>query len=447
TCTDVTYLKSAKAALEESEESFRAIFEQASVGVARVALDGTYLQVNNRFCEITGYSHDELRGLNVRDLMYPEDLTSSLEQVGKLISGQIQRYALKSRQVRKDTSVSWIYVSPTVVRHTSGQPHYMIWVIEDINDLERMRLQLQEQKQRLDAALMASETGTFRWDFRTGEFQSDNNLDRLFGLRPSESVRNWDQFASRIVAEDRDRSVACHNRCAAEGGDFENVFRVVWPDGTVHWLRDRGKTFPDEHGQPAYITGACVEITEQMETQQQFQSSQQLLLLAQAAAGIGTWEWDLTTGRMKLSPEVYRMFGIPEQEVPAAMEERFNLIHPEDRPKVHDVWEKLSKGQQDKGEVEFRIGWGSGSRWVSWKGRAIRDPAGRVIRIVGAGVDVSERRRSEDEKRRAEKLDAAGRLATSIAHEINNPLEALVNVLHLIRNSSSLEEAHKYSRI
>jgi PAS domain S-box-containing protein len=447
TCTDITYRRSVETALQESEERYRAIFEQASVGVALVALDGRYLEVNNRFCEITGYSAEELRHLSFRDLTHPDDLQSSLEETDKLIAGLTQRCALKNRHIRKDGRITWMYMTHALVRNAPGRPQYMIWVIEDINDRERIQLQLQEQSQRLEAALTASKTGTFRWGVRTNEFQADENLHRLFGLPPGETAHGLDEFNSLIVEEDRARVIECRNRAVREGGHFENVFRVIWPDGTLHWLRGRGKTFFDERGQPANMTGACVEITEQMEAQQQLQKTQELLLLAQAAAGVGTLEWDLITGRGRESPEMYRMYGISEQQDDLTVKERLKLIHPDDRPKIAEVWEHLVRGDQDKAEVEFRVGSGPGMRWVSWRGHVLRDGSGRAIRIVGAGFDVTERRRAEQVLLTHEKLTAAGRLSTSIAHELNNPLETVANVLHLIRNCSSLEEVQKYSRI
>lgn len=447
TCTDITYRKTTEEALHESEERFRAIFEQAFAGVARVALDGTYLQVNSRFSEISGYSAEQLLRLNVREVIHPHDLESSLERINELITGQVRRCVLENRYIRKDGSIAWIYGTLALVSSTPDVPPYMIWVIEDVTASRRMELQLQEHRQRLDAALMASKTGTLRWDFRTNEFQSDESLDRLFGLGPGGPARTLDQFTSRIVAEERDRGVECLHRCARDGGDFERVFRVIWPDQTVHWLRCRGKAFQDKSGQPTYLTGACVEITEQMEVQQQLRSSRELLLLAEATAGVGTFEWDLITGHQKLSSEAYRMYGIPEQKEAPSVEERLKLVHTGDRAKVAEVWARLVNGGQDHSEVEFRTGSGPDTRWVSWKGRVLRDRTGRAIRIIGAGLDVTERRRAEKAKRTAEKLQAAGRWAASIAHEINNPLEAVVNVLHLIRNSSSLEEVQKYSSI
>ena len=121
---------------------------------------------------------------------------------------------------------------------------------------------LAEREERLRAALYASRTGTFRWDIRSNALDWDENLDRLFGLAPGLTVRSLAGFLATVHPDDRARVVAACERCAATGADFDEEFRVVWPDGSVHWLDDKGRTFHDEQGRPSYMTGACVEITD-----------------------------------------------------------------------------------------------------------------------------------------------------------------------------------------
>jgi PAS domain S-box-containing protein len=121
---------------------------------------------------------------------------------------------------------------------------------------------LTEREERLRAALYASRTGTFRWDIRSNALDWDENLDRLFGLAPGLTVRSLAGFVAAVHPDDRGRVIAACERCAETGADFDEEFRVVWPDGSVHWLDDKGRTFRDDEGCPSYMTGACVEVTE-----------------------------------------------------------------------------------------------------------------------------------------------------------------------------------------
>ncbi|HLK60155.1 MAG TPA: ATP-binding protein, partial [Chthonomonadaceae bacterium] len=116
-------------------------------------------------------------------------------------------------------------------------------------------------QERLRAALDASETGTFRWDIPTDALEWDPNLERLLGLAPGGAVHSLSHLITRVHPQDQAEFIARCRRCVEEGADFEMEFRVIWPDGTVHWLYERGKTLQDEAGHPASMTGACVDIT------------------------------------------------------------------------------------------------------------------------------------------------------------------------------------------
>jgi PAS domain S-box-containing protein len=128
---------------------------------------------------------------------------------------------------------------------------------------ERMEATLQERDERLRAALWASGTGTFRWDIRTGALEWDENLDQLFGLQPGRTVQTMEDFLALVHPEDRTEAARRNEACEREGADFEMDFRVVWPEGRMHWLSGKGKTFVDASGRPLYMTGACVDITGQ----------------------------------------------------------------------------------------------------------------------------------------------------------------------------------------
>ncbi|AUX40499.1 uncharacterized protein SOCE26_019000 [Sorangium cellulosum] len=129
---------------------------------------------------------------------------------------------------------------------------------------DRAERALEEKEERLRAALDASATGTFRWDPVTSSLEWDENLDRLFGLPPGRTAHHIDDFTALVHPEDRERVFAALERCVREGADFDLEFRVVWPDGSVHWLLDRGRMIRDEGGRPLYMTGACTDVTVRM---------------------------------------------------------------------------------------------------------------------------------------------------------------------------------------
>jgi len=317
-CIDITEAKGVELALRESEEHFRALFEQTAVGIARLDLDGKYLQVNDTFCDITGYSRQELLQMSISDIRHPENLKNDPALLKRITSGNISHDVTEERCVRKDGSIAWILRSLSLGRNAVRAPQCFISVIEDITDRKRVEQQLLE--------------------------------------------------------------------------------------------------------------------------------NEEFLLLAQSAAAIGIWEWDPTTGQRKWSPQNYLLFGIAEDQEAPTMEAWLNLVHPEDRPRMSELWQLIEQERQESFEVEFRAQRAAGDvRWIRCRGRVQRANAGSAIRVFGANYDVTASREAEETTRRAEKLAVAGRMAAKLAHEINNPLLALSNLLYLIFTCSSLDDARMYS--
>jgi PAS domain S-box-containing protein len=129
-------------------------------------------------------------------------------------------------------------------------------------------------EERLRVALLASGTGTFRWDIATNMIEGDGALNRIFGFPPHEAKRSLDEYLPRIDPDVHQRFIEELARCEHDGVDFEFEYRVIRPDGAPCWVLDRGKTFRDAEGRPSYMTGACVDITERKLAEENLQTAQ-----------------------------------------------------------------------------------------------------------------------------------------------------------------------------
>jgi PAS domain S-box-containing protein len=145
---DITEQERAEEQLRESEERFRATFEQAAVGLALVGPDLKWLRVNQKLCDIVGYSREELLGGTFQDITYPEDLEPNLHLYRQLRAGEIQTYGMEKRYVRKDDSLVWINLTVSMVREPSGEPKYSIAVIEDITARKQAEAELRVSEAR-----------------------------------------------------------------------------------------------------------------------------------------------------------------------------------------------------------------------------------------------------------------------------------------------------------
>ena len=140
-------------ALIESNERFEVTFEQAAVGLAHVAPDGTWLRINKRLCEILGYTESELRRKTFQDVTYPDDLAGDLAYVDQLLNGEIESYSLEKRYLRKNGAVIWVNIMVSLVRTPSKEPKYFIGVVQDISDRKQAEANFRASEQRFRQAI------------------------------------------------------------------------------------------------------------------------------------------------------------------------------------------------------------------------------------------------------------------------------------------------------
>jgi PAS domain S-box-containing protein len=181
------------------------------------------------------------------------------------------------------------------------------------------------------------------------------------------------------------------------------------------------------------------QIAETRRAQEMLERSKESMQLAQQYVGIGIWEWDLQTGALAWSDEICRLHGIEVEKFDGRYESWIESIAPEDRQQVQQsITEALaSKGEY---EVQYRVHFPDKSvHWLEARGRTIVINA-TPVRMLGVAMDVTSRKASEQTLRQSEKLAATGRLAASIAHEINNPLASVMNALYILRTSPKMPE-------
>ncbi|PVM88516.1 sensor histidine kinase [Caulobacter endophyticus] len=145
---------------------FRPIFDKAALGVAHVALTGDFLDVNSRFCSITGYSAERLLSMGFQAITHPEDLAKDLRLMEALIRGEVETYSLEKRYLRGDGSTIWVNLTASAVRDELGEPQAFIAIVEDIEErravaeaLKISEAQARDQLEELEAIYQSSPVG------------------------------------------------------------------------------------------------------------------------------------------------------------------------------------------------------------------------------------------------------------------------------------------------
>lgn len=213
-------------------------------------------------------------------------------------------------------------------------------------------------------------------------------------------------------------------RCAAERMPVQ--FEIRTPR-RQRWLQVRAYPLPD---------GVCVfseDITETKQRESRLRAVLERLATAHKAAQMGTWEWNFRTNEMFWSEELPGIHAIPVEQYDGKLTTWLKTVHPDDVAGIRAGLRDALSGKEEY-YAEFRVVRPSGEvRSVCCHGRVLMDQQDKPERMVGVTIDITDRRREEEALRRSEKLAAAGRLAATIAHEINNPLEAVTNLLYLMR--------------
>lgn len=181
------------------------------------------------------------------------------------------------------------------------------------------------------------------------------------------------------------------------------------------------------------------QIAETRRTQEALHRSKETMHLAQRAVGIGIWEWDLQSGELVWSDEICRLHGIEPVRFDGRYESWMESIHLEDSWRVHaSITDALAK--HGEYEAEYRVIFPDKSvHWLEARGQTIV-LGNTPVRMLGVVLDITSRKLVEEALRRSEKLAATGQLAASIAHEINNPLAAVTNVLYILRTHPELSD-------
>jgi diguanylate cyclase (GGDEF)-like protein/PAS domain S-box-containing protein/hemerythrin-like metal-binding protein len=255
------------------EQRFRAVFENASFAMARHALNGEIMEVNDVWCSLFGYTRNELavQQPGWQQLTHPGDLEQSAQLVRKLLAGEIVGTHLEKRYLRKDGSEFWAGVQVSLVYDEQGAPDFFIVATQDISG----RKQLEEERSRnltlLQMALDAAQEAVWEWDLLTGQTRFSPEYYTMLGYLPDEFPANQQEWLARIHPEDRDgvwRKV--QDELLQHQDLYIAEYRMLTKDGRYRWIQGRGRsTAQDASGKATRLVGINIDIHERKQTELQ----------------------------------------------------------------------------------------------------------------------------------------------------------------------------------
>ena len=248
--------------MEPEPKILQAIFDHSALGIAQISLDGSWLRVNDRYCHMLGYTEAELLTRKIWDVTRPADYDEVSIGRRQLLDGAISSHSVDKRYIRKDGTVFWGRLNRSLVRDHDNVPQYFIAMVEDITERINAERALRDSEQRFTLAQSAAHVGIWEWDLRTNLFTYSEEYARLYGLAPDHSPLTVDELPKHIHPDDRERLQASIQNALERTHAWDTEYRVVWPDGSVHWLHSEGSVFLDASGRPIRSTGVVLNVTE-----------------------------------------------------------------------------------------------------------------------------------------------------------------------------------------
>ncbi|HEY9837458.1 MAG TPA: PAS domain S-box protein, partial [Vampirovibrionales bacterium] len=288
--------------LQESETRFQMSFSQAPVGMVQCGLDGQIWEANDKFCEIVGYTGEELRSHSFEDLTHPEDLNIELVWAKKLVNGEIDTYSLQKRYLRKDGAIARVSLRVNLVRDAKGQPHSLMGFITEITPNLGQILPFQDEvrqekaeRERAEAALHEYEARFERlaktlpgmiYQYRQYLNQTDDRFtyvspacQDIYELEPEAVLNNYQLMWQIIHPEDSTGFARSFIHAAETGTDWYYQWRIITRSGKVKWLQGAAKKSPQTDGAMVW-DGMVLDITDRKLAEESMR--QQIEMLNQA---------------------------------------------------------------------------------------------------------------------------------------------------------------------
>ncbi len=265
---DITERNRVELKIRESETQFRAIFEQAAVGIAYVDENDRIKSTNKRFCDILGYEQGELVDLTYKDITHPEDIALTAEYLEQLKARKISSYSCEKRYFRKDGSIVWTNVTVSLL-NTNDADNYHIVIIEDIMARKQAEEALRKAELHLAKAQRIAQVGSWEVvlkgpspDLKNVDVQWSNEMYRILGLDSKSSTNRFSQFLDLVHPEDRDILIGVQNDLINNKRNNSVDIRIIARDGIEKILHTESSLETDDGGHITRLQGTAQDVTE-----------------------------------------------------------------------------------------------------------------------------------------------------------------------------------------
>jgi PAS domain S-box-containing protein len=433
---DITERQRAEQALRESEQRFRIITEAAPIMVWMSGTDKLCYYFNKGWLDFVGRTLEQEAGNGWAENVHPDDFDRCLQIYVESFDAR-RSFEMEYRMRHHNGQYRWI-LDHAVPRYApDGTFEGYVGGCLDIHDqkeaAEKIRIaseKLRESEERLRLAQQVGIIGTFEWNVQTNVNRWTAELETIYGLQPGEFAGTQEAWERMLHPDDRPAAIKQVEVSFQTGTPVQAEWRVIRPDGSIHWILGRWQVFRDESGDPARMTGINIDITSRKAAEQ---TQRRLAAIVESSddAIVGKNLDGIVTS---WNPGAEKMFGYSATEMIGRS--ITTIIPPELEEDEQRILETLRRGERIEHFETVRLTKNGERIDVSLTVSPVKDDAGRVIGAAKTARDITHQKKAEQALRTTERLASVGRMAATVAHEINNPLEAVTNLVYLAKNST-----------
>ena len=438
--TNITERKKIEERIREDEEQLRANFDQSAVGIANVSTENLMiLRANKKFCEMLGYTEEELLTLSVPLITYPDDLESNLNTANQIITGQKNEFIVEKRYLRKDNSVIWTKVHSNLIRDKEGNPNYFMSILEDITDKKITEDQLLANEEQLRASFEQSAVGIVNVSAENLMIiKANKKFCDMIGYSEEEIVTL--SIPSITYSDDLDDNLNRIN-LSLSGESDELVFekRYVRKDQNIIWVNLYSTLIKDKVGNPNYFMSIIEDVTDKKLAEDQLRANEAQLRATIEQTTVGIVNIGLDGRYLYVNPAFCEMVDYSEKELLHLNVQE--ITFPDDRDQINSNIEQVQY-DVNLGPIERRyIRKDKSIIWIRASIAIVKNIEGNPDYIVAVIEDITQHKIFE------EKLQQANAYNRSLLEASLDPLMTISSEGLITDVNAATEKVTGYSRI
>jgi PAS domain S-box-containing protein len=442
-CRDITNRKVAEKELLESEEHFRTVIENASVGVCLTSPEGKFITVNQSMCDLLGYSENELKELNFNDVTHVDDRQLGSSILKPLLSGEINKISIEKRYLHKMGHLIWSIVSISLIRDSLKEPKYFVTHVQDITERKKAEERIQESENKFRKIYENGPLGMAIVDRNFYFTMANHTFCRMLGYHENELMT----FTFKDITHPDYISKDIENINKLIAGEiplYKTEKRYIRKDNQLLWGSLTVAANCSNDGKFLYLVAMIEDITERKLAEESLRRSRKEFqtYFDSGAVGLSVTAPDKTW--IEVNQRLCQILGYSKNELL-----KFtwaDISHPDDIIENMNLFQLALDRKIDNYEIDKRFIRKDGSIvYVTLSVVCQRNDDGSLHHLLSSYIDITERKLAEIELVAAKvKAEESDRLKTAflhnITHEIRTPMNAIMGFSGLINDPNLLPE-------